>query len=100
MPDALSIFIMPPSFEVLKARLMARGTEKPEDLEIRLGNARGEVMEYAHFDYVIINDEIFASARKLAAIIMAERQRRDRQTEAICDILDSFDVSKHYLPGE
>jgi len=100
MPDALGIFIMPPSFEVLKARLMARGTENPDDLELRLGNARGEVMEYAHFDYVIINDEIFASARKLAAIIMAERQRRDRQTEAICDILDSFDVSKHYLPGE
>ena len=100
VPDPLSIFILPPSFEVLKARLMARGTENPADLELRLNNARDEVMEYAKFNYVIINDEIFSSARKLAAIILAERQRRVRQTEAICGILDSFDVSKHHLPGE
>jgi guanylate kinase len=99
-PDALSIFILPPSFEVLKARLIARGTEDPAGLELRLKNARSEVMEYTKFDYVIINDEIFSAARKLAAIIVAERQLRDRQTEAIYDILDSFDVSKHHLPGE
>ena len=100
VPDVLGIFIMPPSFEVLKARLIARGTEKHDDLELRLTNARAEVMEYTKFDYVIVNDEIFSAARKLAAVIMGERQRRDRQTEAICDILDSFDVSKHHLPGE
>jgi len=100
VPDVLGIFIMPPSFEVLKARLIARGTEKHDDLELRLTNARAEVMEYTKFDFVIINDEIFSAARKLAAVIMGERQRRDRQTEAICDILDSFDVSKHHLPGE
>jgi guanylate kinase len=100
VPDVLSIFIMPPSFEVLKARLMARGTEDPADLELRLNNARAEVMEYAKFEYVVINDEIFSAARKLAAVIMGERQHRVRQTGAICDILDSFDVSKHFLPGE
>jgi guanylate kinase len=99
-PDALSIFILPPSFEVLKARLMARGTEDPADLELRLTNARAEVMEFTKYEYVIINDEIFSSARKLASIIMAERQCRVRQTDAICGILDSFDVSKHHLPGE
>lgn len=100
VPDVLGIFIMPPSFDVLKARLIARGTEKHSDLELRLRNARAEVMEYTKFDYVIINDEIFSAARRLAAVILGERQRRDRQTEAICDILDSFDVSKHHLPGE
>jgi guanylate kinase len=100
VPDVLGIFIMPPSFEVLKARLIARGTENHDDLELRLTNARAEVMEYTKFDYVIINDEIFSAARKLAAVIMGERQRRDRQTEAICDILDSFDVSKHHSSGE
>ena len=99
-PDALSIFILPPSFEVLKARLMARGTEDPADLELRLTNARAEVMEFTKYEYAVINDEIFSAARKLASIIIAERQRRDRQTEAICGILDSFDVSKHHLPGE
>jgi guanylate kinase len=100
VPDVLGIFILPPSFDVLKARLVARGTEDPADLELRLKNARSEVLEYRKFDYVIINDEIFSSARKLTAVILAERQRRDRQTEAICDILDSFDVPKHHLPGE
>jgi guanylate kinase len=100
VPDVLSIFILPPSFEVLKARLVSRGTEDPADLELRLKNARAEVMEYTKFEYIVVNDEIFSAARKLGAIILAERQRRDRQIEAIYGILDSFDVSKHHLPGE
>lgn len=100
VPDVLSIFILPPSFEVLKARLVSRGTEDPADLDLRLKNARSEVMEYTKFDYVVINDEIFSAARRLGAVILAERQRRDRQTEAIYDILNSFDVSKHHFPGE
>jgi guanylate kinase len=99
-PDALNIFIMPPSFEVLKARLRARGTEDPADLELRLTNARAEVMEYSKYEFVIINDEIFSAARRLASVIVGERQLRVRQNDAICDILDSFDVSKHHLPGE
>jgi guanylate kinase len=100
VPDVLGIFILPPSFEVLKARLMARGTEDHADLQIRLANARSEVMEFSKYDYVIVNDEIFSAARKLAAVILAERQRLNRQNEAICDILDSFDVQTHHLPGE
>jgi guanylate kinase len=100
VPDVLSIFILPPSFEVLKARLVSRGTEDPADLELRLKNARAEVMEYTKFEYIVVNDEIFSAARKLGAIILAERQRRDRQIQAIYGILDSFDVSKHHLPGE
>ena len=99
-PDALNIFIMPPSFEVLKARLRARGTEDPADLELRLTNARAEVMKYSKYEFVIINDEIFSAARRLASVIVGERQLRVRQNDAICDILDSFDVSKHHLPGE
>src|SRR4029078_4785356 len=54
-PDVLSIFILPPSFEVLKARLVSRGTEDPADLDLRLKNARSEVMEYTKFDYVVVN---------------------------------------------
>jgi guanylate kinase len=57
-------------------------------------------MEYTKFEYIVVNDEIFSAARKLGAIILAERQRRDRQIQAIYGILDSFDVSKHHLPGE
>lgn len=95
MPDAVSIFIMPPSFEVLKARLTARATENPDDLSLRLGNAFGEVMGYVNFEYVVVNDEVAAASRRLESIILAERLRRVRQTEAISGILDSFDMSKN-----
>ena len=94
VPEAVSIFILPPSFETLRARLIARNTEGQNDLELRLHNSYGEVMQYSWFKYVIINDEVAMAARKLASVIIAERQLRDRQNEAIQDILDSFERSK------
>lgn len=94
VPDAVSIFILPPSFEVLRARLTARATEASGDLELRLRNSLNEVNQYTRFRYVVINDEVASAARKLAAIILAERQRRDRQDDLIQGILDSFELSK------
>ncbi len=90
IPDAVSIFILPPSFDVLKARLTARATEGSDDLALRLRNSFGEVSQYSWFDFVVINDEIKAASRRLASIIFSERQRTGRQTEAIKAILDSF----------
>jgi guanylate kinase len=100
MPGAVSIFIMPPSFEVLRARLTARATERSDDLNLRLRNSFTEVRQYEHFKYVVVNQEIFKAAGELAAIILAERLRRDRQDAAICDILNNFDVSKFSTIGE
>ena len=94
VPEAVSIFILPPSFEVLRARLTARATEGMKDLQLRLTNSRVEVMEYSRFKYAVINDEIETATRKIAAIIVAERQRPDRQDEAIKAILGSFERSK------
>ncbi len=94
MPEAISIFIMPPSFEVLRARLTARATEGMEDLELRLKNALDEVMQFSRFGYLVINDEIASASRKLAAIILAERQRPHRQGETVQGILDSFERAK------
>ncbi|MEO6333717.1 MAG: guanylate kinase, partial [Pyrinomonadaceae bacterium] len=94
MPDAVSIFILPPSFEILKARLTARGTERVNDLELRLSNSLVEVMQFSRFSYVIVNDEIGAASRKIAAIILAERQRPHRQGEQIHAILSSFERAK------
>jgi len=94
IPEAVSIFILPPSFETLRARLIARATEGQNDLELRLSNSHGEVMQYTNFKYVIINDEVALAARKLASVIIAERQLKDRQSEAIKGILDSFERSK------
>ncbi|HKX82985.1 MAG TPA: guanylate kinase [Pyrinomonadaceae bacterium] len=100
VPSAVSIFILPPSFEVLKARLTTRATEGSDELALRLGNSYDEVRQYSKFSYVIVNDEVMSAARSLASIIQAERQRKDRQTEAIKGILDSFDPSKSMKTGE
>ena len=62
--NAISIFILPPSFEVLKARLTARATEGSEDLELRLRNSIDEVRQYKDFDYVVVNDDLPAASQK------------------------------------
>ena len=93
LPNAVSVFILPPSYETLRARLTARATERTNDLEVRLKNSHFEVSRYNLFKYVIINDEVHAAAGKLASIIVAERQRCDRQLESIQGILDSFERS-------
>ena len=96
----ISIFILPPSFEVLTARLTSRGTEAEPELNMRLKNAFNEVLQYSKFKYVIVNEDLSAATRQIASIIIAERQSLDRQTDAIQGILDSFDASKHQFTGE
>jgi guanylate kinase len=91
MPKAVSIFILPPSFEVLKARLVKRQTESDEELSLRLKNSRGEVEDYEDFDYVIINDEVEKATNDLKTAILAERLRKDRQIEKIETILETFE---------
>jgi len=88
--DATSVFILPPSFEILRARLEARGTEREDDLLLRLRNSVEEVEHYREFEYVVINDDAERAAGLLASIIYAERARRERQEEAARLILASF----------
>lgn len=88
--DAVSVFILPPSFEVLRARLTARGSENPEALALRLRNSRGEVERYREFEYVVINDDAERAAAQLAAIIYAERARLKRQQQAAQEVLATF----------
>ena len=94
MPEAVNIFILPPSFEVLRNRLKARATEKLKDLDLRLRNSFAEVRRVKEFDYVVINDDVSEATADLQTIILAERLKRIRQTEAIQSILSSFDTSK------
>jgi guanylate kinase len=98
--DTVSIFILPPSFEVLKARLTSRGTEGPEGLATRLRNSFNEVQQYHHFKYVVVNDDVFAASRQIASIVLAERQLLNRQKTAIQGILNSFDDARHRFSGE
>ncbi|MEO8649733.1 MAG: guanylate kinase [Acidobacteriota bacterium] len=94
MPYATTIFILPPSYEVLRARLTSRATEGMKDLAVRLRNSFDEVREYSKFRYVVINDDLASASRRLASIIIGERQQVNRQTAEINSILHSFDISK------
>lgn len=100
IPSAVSIFIMPPSYEVLCARLTARATETSEDLSLRLKNSFAEVHEYKHFAYVVVNEDLDRALDELRSIILAERLQIDRQTDVIRSILDSFDPSKTHSFGD
>jgi guanylate kinase len=88
--DSVSIFILPPSYEVLKQRLIDRGTDSPTQLEVRLRNAPDELRQYSSFDYVIINDQVAAAAGQLASIIHAERVRCMRQEGLVREVIQNF----------
>jgi guanylate kinase len=88
--DSVSIFILPPSYAVLRERLIARGTDTPEELEVRLRNAPEELRQYSAFDYVIINDQVEKAARQLASIIRAERARCMRQESLLREVIEKF----------
>jgi guanylate kinase len=100
MPDAVGIFILPPSFEVLRRRLTNRATENQDDLALRLRNSLGEVRQFEKFDYVVINDEVKRATADLQNIILAERLTGIRQMDTIQGILDSFDISKIITLGD
>ena len=93
LPESVAVFIMPPSFEVLRQRLTTRNTETNENLLLRLQNSFVEIAQYEKFDYVVINDEVAAAVGRLQSVICGERQKRIRQTGAIRGILDSFDTA-------
>lgn len=90
VPQAIGVFILPPSFEILRERLIARGSEELEALTLRLRNARGEVLRYREFDYVIINDDAERAASQLASIVYAERARLARQEQQAQVVLATF----------
>jgi guanylate kinase len=69
MPEALQIFIAPPSGEVLRARLVGRGTDDPEDVEARLRTARSELAAQDEFREVVVNDRLDEAVDKLEAIV-------------------------------
>ena len=92
--DAVSVFILPPSFELLRQRLTARGTDSPSDLKRRLDGAPSEVEQYQDFQYVILNDDINRASAQLGSVIYAERARLERQETRLKDTLSDFAQSQ------
>ena len=77
MPDAVAIFMMPPSLAELRRRLEGRGTEKAEAIEARIARAREEIREADFYDYLILNQDVETAAAEFSAIISAEQCRFD-----------------------
>jgi guanylate kinase len=89
-PEAIGIFILPPSFEVLRTRLENRATETNDSLTLRLENANSEVRRFDEFDYVVVNDEKERAAAQLTAIFYAERARAEKMREAAEAVIETF----------
>jgi guanylate kinase len=79
-PDAISIFVLPPSQAELRRRLKRRGTETSEQLKLRLGNALKEMRTFRKygFDYIVINNRLSEAVRKVLSIVIAHPSRIDR----------------------
>ena len=79
MPDAVSVFILPPSKDALETRMRNRGQDSEETIARRLAAAREEMSHYDEFDYVIVNEHFDAAAAELRAIFVAQRLKRAAQ---------------------
>ncbi len=87
-PQAITIFILPPSVEALRARLTARGTETEEQLEVRRHNATEEMKLWNKFEYAVINDNLDVAVQEVEAIILSHHTRTDKiATEQIKNII-------------
>jgi guanylate kinase len=100
MPEAVSVFVFPPSFASLQDRLRRRCAVEnhtdEEDLATRLETARAEVLRYHEFTYVIVNDDLDRAVEALESIVIAERCRLAPQREQIEAILKSFGVESSH----
>ena len=78
-PDAVGVFVLPPSVEALESRLRGRGTDSEDVIARRLLGARGEMRHVGEFDYVILNDDLQNAIDDLVAVVRASRLRYGRQ---------------------
>ncbi len=89
-PDAVSIFILPPSYHVLERRLRGRGKDAEAAFRRRLAVARRELAQYRDYDYAIVNQDLEASVEALEAVIRAARCRTRVVDERARNILGTF----------
>jgi guanylate kinase len=87
VPDALGVFILPPSRAALESRMRSRGQDSEAVIAQRLAAAREEMSHYDEFDFVIVNDDFAAAVREMQAIFIGSRQRRHIQQQRHADLI-------------
>lgn len=89
-PDAISIFILPPSRATLAERLERRAQDSPEVIKARLAEAQTEMASHGDYDYLIVNDDFALALEDLAAIVRAARLRTPSQIRRLRSLLDDL----------
>ena len=87
LPEAVSVFIMPPSFDVLKARLSGRGTESEDVVAKRLNEAMSEISRASEYDYIVVNDDLSEAVDDLVSIIKSERHKTNKNIYLVNEVL-------------
>jgi guanylate kinase len=90
LPEAISVFILPPSFQELSRRLHARHSDAPKEIERRLKTARKEIGHWAEYDYLVVNDHLTDATRALRTIVRAARFSRPSQAGRVEKIIATF----------
>jgi len=90
LPETLSIFILPPSTEVLKERLQGRGQDSEDIINRRMQDAVNEMSHYAEYDYLVVNDDFDVALDELKAIIVANRLTIRRQQAGLMSLLSGL----------
>lgn len=88
-PDAVSIFLMPPSMKTLEDRLRRRETEDEDEINRRLSIAVGEIKRSVEYDYYVINDVVSYAVSDICAIIQAEKQKTSRMKYIISEVINN-----------
>jgi len=89
-PRAVSIFVLPPSYEALRERLTRRGLDDEATIERRLAVSLSEIERYEQYQYVIVNDDVDKASAALAAIVLEKRQRLARMQDQVKVVLEAF----------
>jgi guanylate kinase len=89
LPEAVSIFILPPSIEILKTRLQARKQDSPEVIEKRMKQAMGQLQEADQYSYVVLNDDLELASRCFIGIVLAELCRTRRRSRWIAPFMSA-----------
>ena len=90
LPEAVSIFVLPPSFRELERRLRHRHSDMPEVIARRLQTARREIRHWPEYDYLVVNDHIAGAGKALLVVVEAARFRREMQIDRVRDICKTF----------
>ncbi|WKJ90549.1 guanylate kinase [Methylomonas montana] len=90
LPESLSIFILPPSVEVLRQRLQNRGQDDAEVIARRMSDAVTEMSHYPEFDYLIVNDDFATALHQLKSVIIANRLLQSQQQQTLAPLLQNL----------